>query len=101
MEPVRHSPWRALAAGLQVLGLDGRPLPLQPACLSAMPRDLSSVPGFEGDQRQLSNLLGGTVLTTDAAHMWLTPFQVRTGASEASLHGLARAADPRRATITN
>lgn len=61
--------------GIQVLGGDGRPLQVPPSALSAHPRDLASVEGFEADVRTLDKVVDGAVQTTDAQHMWLAPYQ--------------------------
>lgn len=61
--------------GLQVLGGDGRPLAVGPSALSAHPRDLASVDGFDTDVRTLDKLVDGTAQTTEVSHMWLAPFQ--------------------------
>ncbi len=42
--------------------------------ISAVPADLSVIPGYSGDYRTVDKLVDGTNVTTDDRHMWLVPF---------------------------
>ncbi|KAI3438935.1 hypothetical protein D9Q98_001349 [Chlorella vulgaris] len=60
-------------SGLQVLGADGQPLPLDASRVSADPPDLNVFPGHSGDVRTADKLVDGTSNTMDDTHMWLAP----------------------------
>eukprot|EP00127_Corallochytrium_limacisporum_P000946 Clim_evm30s33 gene=Clim_evmTU30s33 len=61
--------------GIQVLGLNGDIVPLDPMYhVSSLPRDLNDIPGCTGDYRTSDKLLDGVNSTCDDFHMWLIPF---------------------------
>ena len=42
--------------------------------IDANPKDLNSIPGYNGDYRTLDKLIDGINNTTDDKHMWMIPF---------------------------
>ncbi|XP_035694968.1 protein KIAA0556-like isoform X6 [Branchiostoma floridae] len=65
--------------GLEVLGWEGDPLTLSPRMVSATPRDITVLPGYEDDTRTLDKLVDGCNVTTADEHMWLIPFNEGDG----------------------
>ncbi|XP_078693037.1 katanin-interacting protein-like isoform X5 [Branchiostoma floridae x Branchiostoma belcheri] len=65
--------------GLEVLGWEGDPLTLSPRMVSATPRDITVLPGYEDDTRTLDKLVDGCNVTTGDEHMWLIPFNEGDG----------------------
>ncbi|XP_066292007.1 katanin-interacting protein-like isoform X3 [Branchiostoma lanceolatum] len=65
--------------GLEVLGWEGDALTLSPRMVSATPRDITVLPGYEDDTRTLDKLVDGCNVTTEDEHMWLIPFNEGDG----------------------
>ncbi|XP_018429660.1 PREDICTED: protein KIAA0556-like, partial [Nanorana parkeri] len=59
---------------LEIVGLDGEPLPLNMNIISASPPDLSVLPDYQDDDRTLDKLIDGVKITSEDSHMWLIPF---------------------------
>ncbi|XP_060552512.1 katanin-interacting protein-like isoform X2 [Ruditapes philippinarum] len=60
--------------GLEVVGKEGEAIPVNIDMISAIPRDVTSLPGHERDDRTLDKVIDGTNVTLSDEHMWLVPF---------------------------
>lgn len=60
--------------GIEVIGSDGKPIPINLNNLKADPRDMNTIQGHGSDYRTLDKLIDGVYNTTDDHHMWLIPF---------------------------
>ncbi|XP_075421388.1 katanin-interacting protein isoform X2 [Ascaphus truei] len=60
--------------GLEIVGMDGQAILINIDMISASPRDLSVLPGYQDDSRTLDKLIDGVNITNEDSHMWLIPF---------------------------
>jgi hypothetical protein len=59
--------------GIELFDSAGQLIPSSALLISAVPADLTILPGYEDDPRNVSNLLDGVNYTKDDLHQWLAP----------------------------